>query len=49
MSVIKGGMVDVMIRQGNTSGAGPYACDMDLTSIEGGVDGADEPYCYREG
>lgn len=38
-SVTAGGNVDVTIRQVNADGAGPYACDLDLTSNGDGVSG----------
>lgn len=38
-SVTKGSKVDVTIKQVNADGAGPYTCDMDLTSNADGVSG----------
>jgi hypothetical protein len=38
-SVTKGSTVAVTIRQGSADGAGPYTCDMDLTSNADGVSG----------
>ena len=38
-SVTKGSTVAVTIKQGGTDGAGPYTCDMDLTSNSNGVTG----------
>jgi Egh16-like virulence factor len=38
-SVTKGSKVAVTIRQGSADGAGPYTCDMDLTSNGDGVSG----------
>ncbi|KAH8665146.1 hypothetical protein BGZ60DRAFT_378823 [Tricladium varicosporioides] len=38
-SVTKGGNVAVTIRQGDANGAGPYSCDIDLTSNADGISG----------
>lgn len=38
-SVTKGSKVAVTIRQGSADGAGPYTCDMDLTSNADGTSG----------
>lgn len=38
-STTKGGAIQIKVNQGGPEGAGPYACDVDLTSNAGGASG----------